>query len=392
MQVGSANGGKLGKRCSCAGCGVWSRGPFGKGQQCFKCKSVLYQGNPKDNYPGQHHSAGGKKATAAPVIARPPRPQGAWVKDTDNKPLQEALARIAQLEEKAATSSIEVEIEEPKHSDKLTEAKRMLGLAQFRLRQAQKEGKQKWEALCNEEIQEKEVEIKELQKEIDQAKPVDQLFKEATNAAKQAKQELDKRAKELQEATENRKAAEAAEQEKQQRVDEQQARHRIAEERAQVAASKAASGGQGQPAVASTEQILARIGGASTVEQQQSIEAAVNALNLLTKAIQEDNEAKARQTAEEARAKCKPSAEADKNKDENMEVEEGEHAAEIMEFKKASAAASAAAAEAAKELYEKNYLDKLEKGLNEDEDAFAKRRKTIQERAGQPYSRRPPAQ
>ena len=56
---------RLGKCCSVAGCRVWNRPhpvgePFDKGQQCFKCKCILYQGPPKDKYPGKHHRPQGR--------------------------------------------------------------------------------------------------------------------------------------------------------------------------------------------------------------------------------------------------------------------------------------------------------------------------------------------
>ena len=70
-----------------------------------------------------------------------------------------------------------------------------------------------------------------------------------------------------------------------------------------------------------------------------------------------------------------------------MGAEAGDHAEQLLELKKATAAAYAAATEAVA----KDFFDKLEKRAGEDEDAFAKRRKTLQER-GQPYSRGSPAQ
>ena len=77
---------------------------------------MLYQGNPVDKYPGQHHRSG-KPATkpAGPNTTKPAGP--------NNKEFQEARAKIRQLEQAARANSLDqadTEEAEPKHSDKLT--------------------------------------------------------------------------------------------------------------------------------------------------------------------------------------------------------------------------------------------------------------------------------
>ena len=61
---------KLGKKCNA--CGTWNRphpvgNHFDPGQKCFmaNCKCILYQGLPKDKYPGKHHRPSGPKGSRA---------------------------------------------------------------------------------------------------------------------------------------------------------------------------------------------------------------------------------------------------------------------------------------------------------------------------------------
>ena len=61
---------KLGKKCNA--CGTYNRphpvgNPFDPGQKCFmaNCKCILYQGLPKDKYPGKHHRPSGPKGSRA---------------------------------------------------------------------------------------------------------------------------------------------------------------------------------------------------------------------------------------------------------------------------------------------------------------------------------------
>ena len=246
MPIGAANHGtttaQLGK--TCAACRVWNKGPFLRSQQCFKCHSVLYQGSPQDKYPGKHHRLG----KPSPKVAKGPQNNGGGPgprppAGQNNQQLQKRIAELeSQLQEQSNSCTNTIE-DEPDNAN-LADTKQELRQAEQRLNLARSAKKP-----CQEEIDLYERRVKQLTAEVgvlrqalDDAKPTDQLYKEAANHQKQLKVELDRRQQTMEAS---RKALELAQlkfKEDEQLHKEADEKHKQAQQRTQAAAAKAAKG------------------------------------------------------------------------------------------------------------------------------------------------------
>ena len=263
---------KLGKKCN--GCGVWNRphavgSAFDPGQKCFmdNCKCILYQGMAKDKYPGKHHRPSEPKGNRAfgtssvegagtalrntrqPVVPavgahHVPNTSSPWGATKYNKMLKdmETLKRENELLKSKGSENVQESGEEEPDNSKLVEARQALRSAEQKLHLAKsnKDPDQEEVDLFERKVKQRAAEVETLKQAIDENKPADMLYKEATNHQKQLKAELDRRQQTMQASRDALELAQKKFQEDERIFKETEERHQQAQQKAQTAAAKVA--------------------------------------------------------------------------------------------------------------------------------------------------------
>ena len=223
---------KLGKKCNA--CGTWNRpnavgAAFDPKQLCFmpKCKCILYQGLPKDIYPGKHHRPGPPSASAGAIQRSTREPVGPAVGAKapklhtewgGQKELDQLREKVKLLEAKGADKDSEAESGDGgnDHTKAVKDCRAALSKCKIRVAEAEKEEEAVRLALLAIWQPRKAKAEEELQKALDSqqaAKPVDQRQRELErevrrleNSCKQQETTNEEHAKQKEEAI----AAEAA--------------------------------------------------------------------------------------------------------------------------------------------------------------------------------------
>ena len=212
----AAQAAKMGKKCN--GCGVWNRphpvgNSFDPGQKCFvpACKCILYQGMPKDKYPGKHHrpgepkggrasgtsSVGGADAIlrntrqpVAPAVGarHVPSPNSPWGKDKQLnkvlKDLEAAKKEVEQLRTKGQESEPETAEVGNDYSKAVKECRANLHKCKTKLAEAEKEGDEEILAVLRPRKDKAEAVLQAALDQQQAAKPVDQRQKELEREVK----------------------------------------------------------------------------------------------------------------------------------------------------------------------------------------------------------------